>query len=288
MADGGTPWCFGFESGYADGWPGTDFIESLVLRAGGVDVYDAWTTGEIGFTSPEVMEAGRLADDLIFEPGFVRGGPATISEQWFYEPIDPPARARRSDRRDRTGVLAVPPGSSLHVWQFAPPDSELGSDIDFFLLPPIDPSQPTPAIGRRPFASAWSTRPRFGRSWSSSPVRSGVRSGPPILTAASSPPTGDSMSRPTATPTSIRTIAFNTRCLRGPDRAGSRGVQVRRLRSDARRDRRWTTTASSAGAFWQGMLDWVDGIRSIDQVFADIDAEWAALRAEGETPPPDS
>ena len=35
------------------------------------------------------------------------------------------------------------------------------------------------------------------------------------------------------------------------------------------------------------MLDWVDGTRSIDQVFADIDAEWAALRAEGETRPPD-
>jgi alpha-glucoside transport system substrate-binding protein len=33
------------------------------------------------------------------------------------------------------------------------------------------------------------------------------------------------------------------------------------------------------GAFWRGMLDWVDGVRSIEQVFTDIDAEWAALRA---------
>ena len=33
------------------------------------------------------------------------------------------------------------------------------------------------------------------------------------------------------------------------------------------------------GAFLQGMLDWVDGIRTIDQVFADIDAEWATLKA---------
>ena len=60
-ADGGTPWCFGFFSGYASGWPGTDFIESLVLRSGGVDTYDAWTTGEIGFASPDVMAAGRRA-----------------------------------------------------------------------------------------------------------------------------------------------------------------------------------------------------------------------------------
>jgi hypothetical protein len=41
-------------------------------------------------------------------------------------------------------------------------------------------------------------------------------------------------------------------------------------------------------AFYRGMLAWVDGTRSIDQVFADIDAEWAALKAESETPPPDS
>ena len=33
------------------------------------------------------------------------------------------------------------------------------------------------------------------------------------------------------------------------------------------------------GAFWQGMVDWVDGDRSIEEVFADIDAEWAALKA---------
>jgi alpha-glucoside transport system substrate-binding protein len=59
VADGGTPWCFGFESGAATGWPGTDFLESLVLRVGGVETYDAWTRGEIGFTSPAVSTAGK-------------------------------------------------------------------------------------------------------------------------------------------------------------------------------------------------------------------------------------
>jgi hypothetical protein len=33
---------------------------------------------------------------------------------------------------------------------------------------------------------------------------------------------------------------------------------------------------------WQGLLDWVDGTRTLDQVFADIDAQWAALSADGE------
>ena len=42
------------------------------------------------------------------------------------------------------------------------------------------------------------------------------------------------------------------------------------------------------GAFWQGMLDWVDDVRSIEEVFADIDAEWAALSADGKSPLPDT
>jgi len=40
-----------------------------------------------------------------------------------------------------------------------------------------------------------------------------------------------------------------------------------------------SSTDNGRGAFLQGMLDWVDGIRTIDQVFADIDAEWATLKA---------
>ena len=35
------------------------------------------------------------------------------------------------------------------------------------------------------------------------------------------------------------------------------------------------------GAFWQGMLDFVDGERTMDQVLADIEAAWVALEAEG-------
>ena len=70
VADGRTPWCFGFEdeADGASGWPGTDFIESLVLRVGGVDTYDAWTRGEVAFTSPAVMDAGRRADNLVSSP----------------------------------------------------------------------------------------------------------------------------------------------------------------------------------------------------------------------------
>jgi ABC-type glycerol-3-phosphate transport system substrate-binding protein len=43
VAEGDTAtWCIGFESGAASGWPGTDWIEDIVLRQAGPDVYDAW------------------------------------------------------------------------------------------------------------------------------------------------------------------------------------------------------------------------------------------------------
>src|SRR5712691_3997243 len=43
ISDGGsTPWCVGFESGAASGWPGTDWLEDIVLRQAGADKYDQW------------------------------------------------------------------------------------------------------------------------------------------------------------------------------------------------------------------------------------------------------
>src|SRR5262245_40225864 len=41
IADSGTtPWCVAFESGAASGWPGTDWLEDIVLRQAGADKYD--------------------------------------------------------------------------------------------------------------------------------------------------------------------------------------------------------------------------------------------------------
>src|SRR3546814_19076773 len=47
VADGSNPWCIGFESEGATGWPATDWMEDLVLRTAGVDTYDQWVNHEI-------------------------------------------------------------------------------------------------------------------------------------------------------------------------------------------------------------------------------------------------
>ena len=60
MADGGTPWCVGFETGGATGWPATDWMEDIMLRTAGVDTYDEWVNHEIPFNDPAVINAAEV------------------------------------------------------------------------------------------------------------------------------------------------------------------------------------------------------------------------------------
>jgi alpha-glucoside transport system substrate-binding protein len=50
-------WCMGVESGAASGWPGTDWIEDIVLRQSGPDVYNSWWAGKTKWTDPAIKQA---------------------------------------------------------------------------------------------------------------------------------------------------------------------------------------------------------------------------------------
>lgn len=68
------PWCAGFESGGATGWPGTDWIEDAVLRSGGGEVYDQWVEHDIPFNAPEIVEATNYVGDILLNDAYVNGG----------------------------------------------------------------------------------------------------------------------------------------------------------------------------------------------------------------------
>jgi alpha-glucoside transport system substrate-binding protein len=68
------PWCVGFGSGDATGWPGTDWIEDVVLRTAGPEVYDQWVAGEVKFSDPEIREAFDMVGEILLEPEYVNGG----------------------------------------------------------------------------------------------------------------------------------------------------------------------------------------------------------------------
>ncbi len=77
--DGGTPWCFGFESGGATGWAGTDWLEDILVREAGGDVYADWFNHDIPFNDPAVVSAFDTFGELFFAEGFVLGGPENVA-----------------------------------------------------------------------------------------------------------------------------------------------------------------------------------------------------------------
>lgn len=78
LAEGNTasyrPWCVGFGSGDATGWPGTDWVEDLVLRNAGPEVYDRWVTGEVKFSDPRIKAAVDEVAKILLNPDYVNGG----------------------------------------------------------------------------------------------------------------------------------------------------------------------------------------------------------------------
>jgi len=71
---GNPPWCIGFGSDAATGWPGTDWIEDIVLRQSGADVYDQWVANEIPFTDPKIASAFDEFGKVALNPEYVNAG----------------------------------------------------------------------------------------------------------------------------------------------------------------------------------------------------------------------
>ncbi|WP_237773496.1 extracellular solute-binding protein [Streptomyces luteocolor] len=52
-------WCVGLASQATSGWPGTDWIEDILLHQAGPDTYTEWATGRLGWRKGPVREAWR-------------------------------------------------------------------------------------------------------------------------------------------------------------------------------------------------------------------------------------
>jgi alpha-glucoside transport system substrate-binding protein len=126
--DAEATWCVGLESGAASGWPGTDWIEDIVLRTAGPEKYDQWWGGTLKWTSPEIKAAfeefGKVVADAY-------GGANTVLTTNFEKGGDP--------------LFKSPPGCEFHhqasfitglgAFKAAKPET----DYNFFPFPDIDP-----------------------------------------------------------------------------------------------------------------------------------------------------
>jgi alpha-glucoside transport system substrate-binding protein len=134
-ARGTSPWCLGMEAFSTSGWPGTDWIEDILLHQSGPQVYQSWAAGTLPWTSPEVRRAWAAWGELLDQPGAVLGGRSAALLTYFGDAAKP--------------MFEDPPRCLLeHQASFAPgsyPKSlRPGQDFDFFPFPEWNPAA-TPA-----------------------------------------------------------------------------------------------------------------------------------------------
>jgi alpha-glucoside transport system substrate-binding protein len=128
-ADGREPWCIGYQDGPNTGWVGTDWLEEMVLRVAGPEVYDQWTSHEIPFDDPQIVEALDAYRELIGEDAEnVLGGPDGIVNTPFGEAGNP--------------AFEDPPGCMMHrqgnfITGFFPKDvaANLDQEVSIFAFP---------------------------------------------------------------------------------------------------------------------------------------------------------
>lgn len=147
------PWCIGFGSGDATGWPGTDWIEDIVLRQAGADVYDQWIAGDVPFTDPQIVEAFDTFGEIALNEDYVNGGfggRESIVSTTFND----------------AGLPILSGDCSMHhqasfyeaQWPEGTDVSENG-DVWAFMTPKIDVGDPDSVTGGGEFVAAFNDNP---------------------------------------------------------------------------------------------------------------------------------
>ncbi|MFP4513379.1 MAG: ABC transporter substrate-binding protein, partial [Acidimicrobiales bacterium] len=251
VEDGAAPWCIGFESEGATGWPATDWMEDIMLRTAGPEAYDQWVEGELGFDSDEVRNAAEVFGDILFTEGYVLGGAEATADIAFGDAPLP--------------MFEDPPNCFLHRQasfinaQF-PEDAEAGVDYDWFPLPPID-EEGILYAGELTVVGQNANRPEvvdFLERFISQEVQcemGGIQ--------------GSSRISPN--------VEVGTDCYANDLLADASAVLTEALAEDTGRFDASDLMPAQVGsdAFWVGMIDYVRGGPDVlDDVLADIEAAW--------------
>jgi alpha-glucoside transport system substrate-binding protein len=122
-------WCNAIESGAASGWPFTDWIEDIVIRQSGPDVYDSWVAGKTKWSSPEIRSAFELLGQVV---GKSFGGGTYINATNFGD-------VGNEMFTDPAGCQFVHQASFISDF-FVNQAGAAPKDFDFFVMPDINAS----------------------------------------------------------------------------------------------------------------------------------------------------
>jgi alpha-glucoside transport system substrate-binding protein len=248
-ADGVTPWCVGFGSDAATGWPGTDWIEDIMLGTAGVDAYDEWVTNDLKFESDEVKRAFDLAGQIWFTEGYVLGGADQIAAIDFR---DAPIPLFNEDG----GCLMHRQAS--FITNFFPEGVEAGVDYNVFAFPGADQQG---ALIAGELAAVFNDRPEV-RAWIANFISEDTQ-------CAQGAIEGVQRISPN--------VNVSTTCYADAIVATAAGTISEALKADtARFDASdLMPSAVGGGSFWTGMVDYTrNGASSRDDVLIAIDTSW--------------
>ena len=127
------PWSDAEEAGGGSGFPGSDWIQQIVLGDSGPDVYDQWVAHEIPYNDPQIKDAWEKFGSILLDERFVLGGADQALATKFSEgsiPLftDPPQAAMHYLGSFNSGFITDP---TLGF----PAGLEPGTDFDFFPFP---------------------------------------------------------------------------------------------------------------------------------------------------------
>lgn len=132
---GNTPWCVALESGSASGWPGTDWLEDIILRQDGASFYNQWWQGKIPWTDPRIKQAWQTWGQIVANPKMVYGGANSMLTTNFGDVGNP--------------LFTTPPGcymvhqaSFISTFFTSNNKGVTTSDFNFFPFPPFKTGEP--------------------------------------------------------------------------------------------------------------------------------------------------
>lgn len=246
------PWSDAWNADQATGWVGTDWLEEVMLRLHGPDVYDQWTSHEIPFNDPQVLEAFAELEKILLAEGNVLGGSSTIVNTPFSEAPLPLFEEEPRAMLVRQGNF---------VTGFFPEEilSNMDEEVGVFAMPSYEGGfDGQPILGGGDLVALFNkekedaiklleylTSDQFGGAWAEA---------------------GGWLS-PHSTFDTSHYVDETTK--RIAEIAGAAEV-FRYDGSDL------MPNAVGGGTFWTGMVEWVEGSKTAEQVAQEIEDSWPA------------
>ena len=253
VANGHTPWCIPAEHGGSTGWVITDWVEDVLLRTAGPEVYDQWTNHEIPFNDPAIKEAmDEYVGKIMFNEDYAYGGPEGILTIW----VGQTAELFPSEEEGRAEPVCWMMKQAGWIPAFFPEGTTVGPDgAWFFYFPPIKEELGKPVLGGGDPIGMFNDRPE---------VRAVI----------------EYLATPAGCEVWVKTGGFISPNRSVPtdwyfDEADRLQGEIMQSADVFRFDASDLMPGTvGVGTFWSGMIEWVGGEKDTDTVLQEIEDSW--------------